>query len=338
MTVTVTKKPKTAIIIPCYKVAGKIEDIISRIGPDISRIYCIDDACPAGSGDVLDRLAHKETRMTVLHHAVNGGVGASMVTGYRAALNDGMDILVKLDGDGQMPPELVPFLTEPICEGQADYVKGNRFFNITSLRTMPRSRMFGNIILSFMTKISTGYWHLFDPVNGFTALHSGVARELGLEKLSPRYFFESDMLFRLSIIRANIVEVPMESSYEDEVSNMSAFTSALTFPFLHLRNFLKRLGYSYFLRGFSLASLSLVVGIILLVFGLAVGITAWTHSYNSGIPATTGTVMLAALPFLLGVEMLFNFLNFDISNVPKTPIHKYLDRIRVLRTRKDDLK
>ena len=129
----------------------------------------------------------------------------------------------------------------------------------------------------------------------------------------------------------------MESSYEDEVSNMSALTSALTFPFLHLRNFLKRLGYSYFLRGFSLASLSLVVGIILLIFGLVVGITAWTHSYNSGIPATTGTVMLAALPFLLGVEMLFNFLNFDISNIPKTPIHKYLDRIRVLRTRKDDL-
>lgn len=331
------EKLKTAVIIPCYKVAGKIENIVSRIGPDIDRIYCIDDACPDGSGDVLDRLAGKEPRMTVVHHAVNGGVGASMVTGYRAAIEDGMDILVKLDGDGQMPPELVPFLTEPIIEGRADYVKGNRFFNITSLRTMPRSRMFGNIILSFMTKISTGYWHLFDPVNGFTALHSGVARELGLEKLNPRYFFESDMLFRLSIIRANIVEVPMESSYEDEVSNMSALASAVTFPFLHLRNFLKRLGYSYFLRGFSLASLSLVVGMLLLVFGLAVGIVAWGHSGSSGIPATTGTVMLAALPFLLGVEMLFNFLNFDISNVPKSPIHKYLDRIRVLRTGKDKL-
>ena len=331
-----SESPKIAIIIPCYKVIGKIKDVINRINIEGCKIYCIDDACPEGTGKMLDKLALNDDRLVILHHEKNGGVGAGMITGYRTAIDDGMEILVKLDGDGQMAPEFIPYLIQPIIEGKADYVKGNRFFSTASLKSMPKVRLFGNIFLSFMTKLSTGYWHLFDPVNGFTALHSGVAMEMGLEKLSNRYFFESDMLYRLSIVRANVIEVPMDSSYEDEESNMSELSVALTFPFLHFKNFLKRICYSYFLRGFSIASLSLVAGLILLFFGLTVGIIYWAESINTGVPASAGTVILAALPFLLGVQMLFNFLNFDIANTPASPVHKYLEQIRVLRIQQKD--
>src|SRR5690606_32001950 len=150
-----------------------------------------------------------DPRVRVIRHASNLGVGGAVITGYQAAIADGMDILVKLDGDGQMDASLIPDFIEPIINGEADYTKGNRFFDLEELRSMPRIRLIGNAVLSFMTKFSSGYWNLFDPTNGFTALHADVARYLPLSKISKRYFFESDMLFRLNTLRAVVHDIPM---------------------------------------------------------------------------------------------------------------------------------
>jgi dolichol-phosphate mannosyltransferase len=324
---------KIAVIIPCYKVTKKIEAVLKNIGPEVSRIYCINDGCPNGTGILLEELALKNQRLVVLHHEHNRGVGAATVSGYQAAIADDMNILVKIDGDGQMDPSFIPYFIQPIIDGDADYVKGNRFFKLASLVSMPKTRILGNAILTFMTKLSTGYWNLFDPTNGYTALHSGVACELEMNSLSERYFFESDILFRLSIVRANIIELPMDSYYDDEESHLSELNAALTFPFMHSWNFLKRLTYCYFLRNFSIASLSLILGLALMLFGFIFGLDSWITAVKSGIPATSGTVMLAALPFMLGLQMLFNFLNYDIANTPQTPIHKRLHLIRTLNHR-----
>lgn len=320
-------KARVAVVIPCFKVSDSIADVVNRIGDEVIRIYCVNDACPGETGPILDRLATTDARVTVVHHTVNTGVGGATKTGYQAAIDDGMDVIVKLDGDGQMDPAIIPDLIAPILQGEADYVKGNRFFNMASIKQIPRSRMLGNIALSFLTKLSTGYWDLFDPVNGFTAIHAAVANELELNKLNDRYFFESDILFRMAIVRGKVVEIPMVSVYAEEASNMSEFKVLMTFPFLHARNFLKRLMYNYFLRGFSIASISIISGTCLTTFGLVVGVTAWGQSIETGVTATTGTVMLAALPFLVGIQMLFNFLNFDISNLPSRPIHKDLRKL-----------
>ncbi len=248
------------------------------------------------------------------------GVGGAVITGYRAALRLNVEIFIKLDGDGQMDPTLIPLLSEPILCGNADYAKGNRFFNPEDVQTMPAIRIFGNAVLSFFTKISTGYWNVFDPTNGFTAIHRSVLQILPLNKIDNRYFFESDMLFRLSTIRAVVMDVPMTAKYDCEKSNL--IVKKIIFPFLigHGRNLMKRIFYQYFLRDFNIASVELVLGILMVVFSLVFGLYQWMLSATTGIVATPGAVMIAALPALAGMQLLLSFLNFDFQNIPSVPL------------------
>ncbi|HUS96219.1 MAG TPA: glycosyltransferase family 2 protein, partial [Hyphomicrobiaceae bacterium] len=178
------------------------------------------------------------------------------------------------------------------------------------------------------------YWDLFEPTNGFTAIHADVAALLPLEKLHERYFFESDMLFRLGTVDARVVELPMETRYGDETSHLSEMNALLTFPLLHARNLVKRIVYNYFLRGFSIASLYLVAGSVLSIFGFIFGLFAWVESAQSGTPATSGTVMLSAMPVLIGFQLLLGFLQHDVSMTPKAPIHSRILYYTVLKTRK----
>jgi dolichol-phosphate mannosyltransferase len=325
--------PVVAVVVPCYKVRDRVLDVLSRIGPEASAVFCVDDGCPEGTGNHIAANCSSDPRIRVIFHEQNRGVGGAMCTGYTAALEFGADVIVKIDGDGQMDPRLIPSLIAPILDGDADYVKGNRFFSIETVRQMSASRVIGNAGLSFLTKLSTGYWDLFDPTNGFTAIAASVARELPLEKIHKRFFFESDMLFRLGTVRARIVELPMMSFYDSGESNLSEVKALLTFPFLHLRNFMKRVAYSYFLRGFSAASLNLVFGLGLVAFGGIFGTVEWIAASQQGVAATPGTVMLAALPVLLGIQMLLAFLSYDVAMVPKRPIHPQIERVQVLKNR-----
>jgi hypothetical protein len=186
---------------------------------------------------------------------------------------------------------------------------------------MPPVRIVGNALLSFMAKLSTGYWNVFDPTNGYTAVHASVVRRLPLERISPRYFFETDMLFRLNTIRAVVCDIPMDPRYGDEGSSLRIARIGFEFLFKHARNFGKRVFYSYFLRDFSIASLELCAGSALALFGLAFGSYHWAISIQEDRVATTGTVMLAALPLLIGVQYLLAFLSFDTRAVPSEPIH-----------------
>lgn len=326
---TLQRSSRIAVVIPCYRVTRTIEDVIARIGPWAAAIYCVDDACPDDSGGAIEQRC-TDPRIRVIRRPVNGGVGAATIDGYRAALAEGADILAKVDGDGQMDPALVPALIRPIIEGYADYVKGNRFFSAETVARMPWLRLIGNAGLSFMTKLSSGYWDLFDPTNGFTALEARVARELPWEKLHQRYFFESDMLFRLSILRARVVELPAMAIYRDEKSNLSELRALLTFPVLHARNLAKRIAYNYFLRNFSAASLTGVTGLALMSFGVFFGGARWALGSLNGTPNTAGTVMLAALPTLLGIQFLLNFLSHDISMTPSAALHHRLSRVRLM--------
>lgn len=197
-----------AVVIPCYRVQETILGVIAGIGDEVSRIYCIDDACPERSGDHVTANC-RDPRVIVLRHSENRGVGGAVITGYRRALADGMDIIVKIDGDGQMDPSQLPSIVAPLLLGEADYVKGNRFYAPEGLKGMPPLRLVGNASLSFMTKLSTGYWMIFDPTNGYTAIHGSILTRLPLDKIAERYFFESDLLFRLNILDAVVVDLPM---------------------------------------------------------------------------------------------------------------------------------
>ncbi|MGY2487091.1 glycosyltransferase family 2 protein [Cupriavidus sp. CP313] len=310
-----------AVVIPCYKVKAHILGLIANIGPECARIYVVDDCCPDGSGNHV-REHCCDPRVVVLHNSANLGVGGAVMTGYQAAIADGMNVIVKVDGDGQMDPALIPDFVAPILAGEADYTKGNRFFNLEEIRAMPKARLFGNATLSFMTKISSGYWDLFDPTNGYTAIHCDVARQLPFHKISRRYFFETDMLFRLNTLRAVVVDVPMDARYGNEVSNLKIRKIVGEFVFKHVRNFGKRIFYNYYLRDMSLASLELPIGGLMMVSGLIFGGYHWVDSLRKGVTTPAGTVMLAAILLLIGLQFVLAFIAHDISSVPRRAIHK----------------
>jgi dolichol-phosphate mannosyltransferase len=314
---------RVAVVIPSYKVRDHVLSVISRIGPIVSRIYVVDDKCPQESGRFVEEQC-RDPRVVVLFHDVNQGVGGSMLTGYRRALADGAEIIVKLDGDGQMDPELIPQFISPIERGVADYTKGNRFYSIENLEGMPLVRIIGNTALSFVNKLSSGYWNVMDPTNGYTAIHAAALGALPLAKIEKRYFFESDMLFRLNTVRAVVRDVPMRAVYGDEKSNLSVLKVLKDFPTKYLTRFAKRIFYNYMLRDVNACSIQMAAGIPAILFGAAFGGYNWYLSAVSNTPAHTGTIMLAVLPVIIGMQLLLAAVSFDVANIPDVPLQETL--------------
>jgi glycosyltransferase involved in cell wall biosynthesis len=258
-------------------------------------------------------------------HDANQGVGGAFLTGMRYAIQRGADIIIKVDADGQMNPAQVPALIHPIASGQADYVKGDRFFFLTNAASMPPVRRFGNLALSFFAKLSSGYWTIMDPTNGFFAIHARVAELLDDARIAKRFFFETDLLFHLGLIRAKVVEFPMRASYGNEVSNLRVSHQFAPFLAGHVRNTVRRILYRYFFRDLSLASFQLVAGSALFGFGLAFGLYHWWAAPPDQL-VPTGTIMIAALTFLIGFQLMLSFLNYDISASPREPLHPFLGK------------
>jgi len=310
-----------AVVVPSFRVTDHILEVLAKIGPEVERIYVIDDACPDGSGKFVQKHS-KDKRVKVLFHEANHGVGGAVVTGYKAALADGMDVVVKVDGDGQMDPGLILTIAKPVLEGNADYAKGNRFDSLENLFSMPKSRIFGNAVLSLWSKLSSGYWNVTDPTNGFTAIHRSALEAIQLDKLRKTYFFESDLLFRLSIVNAVVMDVPMVSVYGEEKSNLKIRKVIFEFPWRHNVNFLKRIFYKYYLREWSVASFELPVGLGLTIFGAWFGLARYFEASDAGRATTAGQVTLSALTLILGVQLLLSFLAYDVQSEPRVPRQK----------------
>lgn len=310
-----------AVVIPCYKVRNHILDVLLAIGNEVSHIYIVDDACPENSGEYVEKNT-KDPRIKVIYHEKNKGVGGAVITGYKEAISDGAEIVVKLDGDGQMNPDFIPKLVIPIETGEADYSKGNRFFDVEKLLIMPRMRLIGNSFLSLINKMVNGYWNIIDPTNGFTAIHVNVLKLLPLNKIDNRYFFESDMLFRLSVLRAVVKDIPISPVYGNEKSNLKIGTVLWEFPMKYVNRFLKRFFYCYLLRDFNAGTMQFLGGLLAIIVGLVFGIYHWVTSYEAMSTTPAGTVMIAALLIILGFQLLLSALNFDIQNIPHHPIQK----------------
>jgi glycosyltransferase involved in cell wall biosynthesis len=318
---------RIAVVIPCYRVRNHILQVLSAIGDECAAIYVVDDGCPEGSGRHVE--AHcRDPRVRVLFHGGNRGVGAAVLTGYRAAIDDGATVVVKIDGDGQMDPADLPKFVAPIVHEDADYTKGNRFYDLARIHRMPVARIVGNAALSFITKFSSGYWDVFDPTNGYTAIHAAVAERLPFDRLASRYFFESDMLHQLGLLGAVVRDVPIDARYGQERSGLRLTSAVARFSARHAVNTVRRLFYNYFLRDFSAASVELVLGLALVGFGVVFGASQWVEWSARGVGAYAGTVMLAALPVIVGMQLLLAFLAFDVARVPRRPLYPQLLRRR----------
>ena len=321
----INDQPNVVVVIPCYKVSLQVMGVIKKIGAECNRIIVVDDGCPEKSGALVERDC-TDKRVTVIYNESNLGVGGAVLAGYRLALDCKADIVVKIDGDGQMEPSLIPMFIEPIAQNKADYTKGNRFYHIPDLGNMPFTRLFGNAVLSFITKLSSGYWNNFDPTNGYTAIQASLIPLLPPEKVSNDYFFESDMLFRINLLQAKVVDIPMPAKYSTESSNMRVSKIIPIFLYKNTRNLIKRLFYNYFLRDFSAASIKLIFGSALTIFGFLFGAWEWYAHAKAGELASTGTVMVAVLPLVIGFQLLIAFLSFDVASTPTTPVYPRLKK------------
>jgi dolichol-phosphate mannosyltransferase len=316
-------RPLIVAVVPCFRERAHILDVLQAFDDSVGKIIVVDDACPEGTGHFVAENC-KDPRVEVVFHETNRGVGGATLTGYGRALELGADIIVKLDGDGQMDPKFIANLVRPLLDGRADYSKGNRFYRLDGVTGMPPLRIAGNLALSFACKASSGYWKIFDPTNGFTAIDSRVAVLLPLHRIDRGYFFESDILMHLYLLRAQVADVPMRAVYGKEQSGIRIPSILGPFLWKHLRNFARRVVYTYYLRDFSIASIELVVGMAFFLFGTLFGTANWYHSALIGVPTATGIIVLCAVTFVLGFYLLMGFLNFDIQNQPDTPLSRSL--------------
>jgi glycosyltransferase involved in cell wall biosynthesis len=308
-----------AVVIPCYRVARSILEVVRTLPVWVDAIYCVDDACPEKSGRLVCAEI-RDPRVQVLFHERNQGVGGAMITGFKIALAAGHGIIVKVDGDGQVDPEMLPRLLHPIVTGTADYSKGNRFYDLQALRQMPLARRIGNFGLTLLTKGASGHWHISDPTNGFVAIHHAALRILNFEKLSRSYFFETSLLIQLNIIRAVVTEVPMPARYGSERSTLSIWRTLLGFPPRLVAGLLRRILWRYFIYDTNAVTVLLVVGSLSLTGGAAFGFYRWHAGVVAGQVQTTGTVALALLPVIVGIQMLLQAWLLDIVDKPVAPL------------------
>ena len=305
---------RVAIVLPCYQVERQIAGVLASIPPRYQPIVCVDDASTDGTAAAIESIG--DSRIVLVRHDRNRGVGAAMKTGYAEALRAGADICVKMDGDGQMSSGDLDALVAPLLDGSADYAKGNRFVDLRALRAMPPVRLIGNAVLSFASKLACGYWNMLDVNNGFTAVRSETLRDLDLDAVADRYFFETSMLIELNIRRAVVADVEMPARYGDETSSMRLGRVIAGFPGRLVSGMLRRFYWRYLIEDFGAVSVCALLGLPLFVFGVVFGAYHWIESIRTGRVATAGTVFVAALPIILGFQLLLSAMLIDLLSSP----------------------
>lgn len=314
---------RIAAVVPAYKEGAMITTVIETMPEFVDHIVIVDDCSPDDTSAVVERSA--DERVTLIRHEVNQGVGGAIITGHKAALELGADVNVIMAGDAQMDPQYLPPLLDRVTTDGYGFAKANRFFAPESFEGMPKYRVFGNIVLSFLTKLASGYWHLFDPQNGYTAVRADVLRRVPLNQVAKRYSFENDLLIHLNILQVPAVDVPIPAVYGNEVSSIKLSRVIPELIGLLTKGFWRRIWYRYVLWSFSPIALLLVLGLVFFVFGLAVAI--WVcFQIAASVVATAATVMLAALPLMIGTQMLLSALQLDIQASPSTPTYPPFER------------
>jgi glycosyltransferase involved in cell wall biosynthesis len=304
-----------AVAIPAFRAEATIGQVVATLPALVDRVVVVDDASPDGTGKALAALS--DARLDVVRHERNSGVGGAMKTAFRRCLELGADVVVKMDSDGQMDPAHLPALLDALVDTGCDYAKGNRFLDGHALRSMPRVRLLGNLMLTFLTKMASGYWHIFDPQNGYVAARASILRRLALEEIADDYFFENDMLVHLNILESRVVDVPMPARYGDERSSMRIGAVLRRFPLRLVDRLRKRVWQRYVVRDFSPVALFLFLGAPLLLAGIGFGAWAWYESAKSGVVSSTGRVMLSVLPIVIGFQLILQAVLLDISSSPR---------------------
>lgn len=302
-----------AVILPCYRSSEHVIGVIESIPDWVEHIVCVDDKCPDATGKLIEDRFGGDERVTVLYHEKNLGVGGAVLTGWTHAAALGADIMVKMDSDGQMDSSYLAHLIAPIERETAEYAKGTRFFSRNSFKGMPPFRIFANLTLTFASKVSSGYWGVLDPLNGYVAIRTDAFRGINPDRLRQRFMFESDLLCQLGVQGYRVSDVEIPAIYGDEKSNFKVSEHLFSFMYGYVSNTLYRLLVSYFIRDFNAGSLQLVFSLLFLVGALLTGIPPWITSLTTNQPATVGTVIIPALFSIFAMQNFLAFLNTDVA-------------------------
>ncbi len=306
---------KTVAIVPCYRSSIIAPKVVEDILKYVDFVICVDDKCPEKTGKAIERKIISK-KLKIIYHKNNKGVGGATKTGIQYAQRIKAEIIIKIDSDGQMNPADIPELIEPIKENMSDFTKGNRFRNIDVLIKMPKVRLIGNIILSFITKLSTGYWELFDPTNGFIALNTKILNRIQYQKTDNRYFFETDLLFRCGLYDILINEIEIPSIYNKEKSGLNPFLETFRYLVNHLIICIKRIIYQYFLLDFNPGSLSILFGLISGMYTLIIGFRSIIYFSNLNIESPLGVKILFLTTAIISVQLVISFMYYDATQRP----------------------
>jgi glycosyltransferase involved in cell wall biosynthesis len=301
-----------AVVVPAYNEELLIADTLSSIPSFVDRIYAVNDASKDKTQEIIEEISRNNPRVVPILHGKNLGVGAAITSGYRQALTDGMSITVVMAGDNQMDPELMPSFIDPIIANKADYTKGNRLLSPGYRKGMSRWRFFGNTILTFMTKFSSGYWKLMDPQNGYTAISRRALERLNLDRIYPRYGYCNDLLVKLNVFGFRVMDVEMPARYGRETSKIRYGSYIGKVSWLLLRDFFYRLRMKYLILSFHPLAIFYLFGFGLTLAGLAAGAyTVYFVLIEQGPLFIRG--VLSLLIFALGMQFLSFALMFDIQ-------------------------
>lgn len=303
-----------AVVVPAYNEEKLIARTITTMPALVDRIFVVDDASTDATAERVRDVG--DDRVELVTHARNTGVGGAILDGHKRAIETGADVSVVMAGDAQMDPARLPDLLDPIAEDGCEFTKANRFFDFGSYEGMPKARIAGNILVSFLAKMATGYWHLFDPLNGYTATRSTALQRLPLDDIAQDYSFEVDYLVRLNILSVRARDLPVPAVYGEEVSRIKLPRASVGLVWEMFKGFWRRMLWKYVLFSFSPVAIFFFPGLFLLLFGLGWGIWAVVQTIGPPI-ATTGTILLAVAPALVGINLLIMAVLLDVLDSPR---------------------
>ena len=302
-----------AVVVPAYNEEKMIGKVLRTLPDYVDHVVVVDDASRDRTGDVVQKAQKEDPRIVFLRHSQNEGVGGAIVTGYKWVRDHEVEIGVVMAGDGQMDPQDLPSLIEPLVKGEVDYAKGNRLFTGKAWRIIPKTRYFGNAILSFLTKIASGYWHVADSQSGYSAVSLKVLRTIDLEGIYKRYGMPNDLLVKLNVYQFRVRDIPIQPIYgKGERSHMRIYRVIFTLSLLLFKLFLWRINEKYIIRDFHPLVLFYLMGFVLTPIGVAFGGYLLIYRIFAGTVAAT-SALFAAFFAISGFQSLFFAMWFDME-------------------------
>jgi len=304
---------KVAVVVPAFNEEVLIQRVLDSMPPFVDRVIVVDDGSEDGTVQEVERHQNRGPAVLLIRHNENQGVGKAIATGYQRARDEGLDVVAVMGGDGQMDPEDLLAVVTPVVRGEVDYTKGNRLFRVDSWGSIPHLRYFGNSVLSFLTKIASGYWHVADSQCGYTAISKAALDSLPLDKIYPRYGMPNDLLVKLNICNFKVRDISVRPLYGiGERSGIRYWQVIPRISLLLLRGFFERLFYKYVILDFHPLVFFYLLAFLTVPLGLLFGSYLFFYRLFFG-PVAATSALFAAFLLVSGLQSLFFAMWFDME-------------------------